>query len=151
MNDAFQTVSEFEREILELASTFAALKSTDNLEPIVITSRNVILIVVLLGATDFTAGKMPAATHIHGVRRIVGPDGINSRWLQLIEDFPDRVMMGTDPSCELMRFYGDIVQLMWSKALAAMKPQTLEKVAYKNALRVFGLPECKLPVQLRNH
>jgi hypothetical protein len=29
---------------------------------------------------------------------------------------------------------------MRTKALAAMKPETLEKVAYKNAVRVFNLP-----------
>ena len=85
--------------------------------------------------------EISGATHLHGVKRIVTPEGINSRWLQMIEDYPDRVMMGTDPCCGLMRRYGEIVQLMRSKALAAMKPETLEKVAYKNALRVFGLPD----------
>jgi hypothetical protein len=85
--------------------------------------------------------EISGATHLHGVKRIVTPDGINSRWLQMIEDYPDRVMMGTDPCCGLMKRYGDIVQLMRTKALAAMKPETLVKVAYQNALRAFGLPE----------
>lgn len=85
--------------------------------------------------------EISGATHIHGVKRIVTPDGINSRWLQMIEDYPDRVMMGTDPCCGLMGRYNEIVQVMRSRALAAMKPETLEKVAYKNALRVFGLPD----------
>jgi predicted TIM-barrel fold metal-dependent hydrolase len=58
----------------------------------------------------------------------------------MIEDYPDRVMMGTDPCCGLMGRYNEIIQVMRSRALAAMKPETLEKVAYKNALRVFGLP-----------
>jgi hypothetical protein len=49
--------------------------------------------------------------------------------------------LGTDPCCGLMKRYGDIVQLMRTKALAAMMPETLVKVAYQNALRVFGLPE----------
>lgn len=84
--------------------------------------------------------EISGATYIHGVRRMVLSEGINSRWLQLIEDYPDRIMMGTDPCCGLMKLYSNIVQLMRSRALAAMKPETLEKVAYKNALRVFGLP-----------
>jgi Tat protein secretion system quality control protein TatD with DNase activity len=84
--------------------------------------------------------EISGATHIHGIPRIVTPSGINSRWLQMIEDYPDRVMMGTDPCCGLMGRYNEIVQVMRSRALAAMKPETLEKVAYKNALRVFGLP-----------
>jgi hypothetical protein len=84
--------------------------------------------------------EISGATHIHGVKRIVTTEGINSRWLDMVEDYPDRVMLGTDPCCGLGRRYGEIVQLMRSKALAAMKPETLEKVAYKNALRVFGLP-----------
>jgi predicted TIM-barrel fold metal-dependent hydrolase len=84
--------------------------------------------------------EISGATHIHGIPRIVTPSGINSRWLQMIEDYPDHVMMGTDPCCGLMMRYNEIVQVMRSRALAAMKPETLEKVAYKNALRVFGLP-----------
>jgi predicted TIM-barrel fold metal-dependent hydrolase len=84
--------------------------------------------------------EISGATHIHGVSRIVGPDGINSRWLQLIEDYPDRIMLGSDPCCGLMRRYSEIIQVMRTKALAAMKPETLEKVAYKNAVRVFNLP-----------
>lgn len=83
--------------------------------------------------------ELSGATDIHGVKRIVLSEGINSRWLQLIEDYPDRIMMGTDPCCGLMKSYGAIVQLMRTRALAAMKPETLEKVAYKNAMRVFGL------------
>ena len=85
--------------------------------------------------------EISGATHLHGVSRIVGPDGINARWLQLIEDYPDRIMLGTDPCCGLMRRYSEIIQVMRTKALAAMKPETLEKVAYKNAVRVFGLPK----------
>ncbi len=85
--------------------------------------------------------EISGATHIHGVKRIVTPEGINSRWLQLIEDFPDRVMMGTDPCCGLMRKYGEIIKVMRTNALAAMKPETLEKVAYKNAMRVWGLKD----------
>lgn len=94
----------------------------------------------LFDAVPNVVCEISGATTIHGAPRIVGPEGINSRWLQLIEDHPERVMMGTDPCCGLMRRYGEIVQLMRSKALAAMRPDTLEKVAYKNALRIFGLP-----------
>lgn len=84
--------------------------------------------------------EISGGTHIHGVPRIVTQSGINSGWLQMIEEYPDRVMMGTDPCCGLMGRYNEIVQVMRSRALAAMKPETLEKVAYKNALRIFGLP-----------
>ena len=91
---------------------------------------------------DFrTMCEISGATHIHGVKRIVTPDGINSRWLELIEAYPSRVMMGTDPCCGLMRRYGEIIQVMRSKALAAMKPETLENVAYKNAMRILGLKD----------
>lgn len=83
--------------------------------------------------------EISGGTYIHGVPRIVTSGGINSHWLQMIEDYPDRVMMGTDSCCGLMGRYNEIVQIMRSRALAAMKPETLEKVAYKNALRVFGL------------
>jgi predicted TIM-barrel fold metal-dependent hydrolase len=85
--------------------------------------------------------EISGATPIHGVKRLLTYEGINSRWLELIENYPDRVMMGTDPCCGLMNRYGEIVQLMRSKALAAMTPKTLEKVAYQNAQRVFGLTD----------
>ena len=85
--------------------------------------------------------EISGATHIHGIPRIVTPAGMNSRWLELIEDFPDRVMLGTDPCCGLMPRYGDIVKTMRTNALAAMKPETLQKVAFKNAQRVFKLPD----------
>jgi hypothetical protein len=85
--------------------------------------------------------EISGATHLHGVKRIVTADGIHSRWLQMIEDYPDRVMMGTDPCCELMRRYGDIVQLMRTKALAAMKPETLVKVAYQKRC---GCLDCQI-------
>lgn len=85
--------------------------------------------------------EISGATHIHGIPRIVTPSGINSGWLQMIENYPDRVMMGTDPCCGLIGRYSEIVQVMRRHALAAMKPETLEKVAYKNALRIFNLPE----------
>jgi hypothetical protein len=85
--------------------------------------------------------EISGATPVHGIQRIVTQEGINSRWLEMIENYPDRVMMGTDPCCGLMNRYGEIVQLMRTKALAAMTPLTLKKVAYQNALRVFGLPD----------
>jgi predicted TIM-barrel fold metal-dependent hydrolase len=84
--------------------------------------------------------EISGATYIHGIPRIVTPSGINSRWLEMIEDYSDRVMMGTDSCCGLMGRYNEIVQVMRNQALSAMKPDTLEKVAYKNAVRVFGLP-----------
>jgi len=92
-------------------------------------------------AVDNAMCELSGATPIHGVKRILTQDGINSRWLEMIENYPDRVMLGTDPCCGLMPRYAEIVKLLRGKALAAMKPETLEKVAYKNALRVFGLPE----------
>ncbi len=95
----------------------------------------------IFDAAPNTMCEISGATHIHGVKRIVTPDGINSRWLELIEAYPSRVMMGTDPCCGLMRRYGEIIQVMRSKALAAMKPETLENVAYKNAMRIFGLKD----------
>lgn len=85
--------------------------------------------------------ELSGSTHLHGVERVVSRDGIRSGWLRLVEDFPDRVMLGTDPCCGLMRRYGEIVQVLRTKALAAMRPQTLEMVAFRNAVRVFGLGE----------
>ena len=64
---------------------------------------------------------------------------INPGWLKLVEDFPDRFMLAIDDVLSWEQ-YDQVVTATREAVLAKLTPTTAEKVAYKNALRVFGLP-----------
>ena len=68
--------------------------------------------------------------------------GINSDWRQLIEDHSDRFMVGIDdvPTWEI---YDDTVAAIRQGVLAQLSPATAEKVAWRNAARLYRLPELK--------
>jgi len=63
-----------------------------------------------------------------------GPDG---GWLQLIEDFPDRFMIGTDANSRSE--YDGAIKAVRKGLLPYLSPPTARKVAYENAQRLFGL------------
>lgn len=68
--------------------------------------------------------------------------GIKSDWRQLIEDHPDRFMVGID-DVHSWDIYDQTVVAIRQGVLAQLKPETAEMVAWRNAARVFRLP----PVQ----
>lgn len=65
-------------------------------------------------------------------------DGIKPEWIQLIEEFPDRFMVGVD-DVHSWGAYDDVVESIRSGILKHLKPATAEMVAYKNAVRLFRL------------
>ncbi len=65
---------------------------------------------------------------------------IKADWLQLVEDFPDRFMLAIDDVVSWTQ-YDEVVMATRNAVLAKLSPTTAEKVAYRNAVRVFGLPE----------
>lgn len=66
--------------------------------------------------------------------------GIKSDWRALIEDFPDRFMVAVD-DVHSWNEYDDVVTAIRKGLLPQLKPETAEKLAYKNTLRVFRLEE----------
>lgn len=64
--------------------------------------------------------------------------GAKQDWIQLIEDFPDRFMVGVD-DVHSWGIYDDVIESIRTGLLPQLKPETAEKVAYKNAVRVFRL------------
>lgn len=70
-------------------------------------------------------------------QKIYGPDGIVPGWKDLIEEMPDRFMVGTDVYTEGK--YTKAVKVIRKGLLANLSPEAAEKVAYKNAVRLFGL------------
>lgn len=65
---------------------------------------------------------------------------IKPDWLQLVEDFPDRFMLSIDDVVSWEQ-YDQVVTATREAVLAKLKPATAEKIAYRNAVRLFGLSE----------
>ena len=69
--------------------------------------------------------------------KIFDSKGVNSDWLELIEDFPDRFMIGTDVRSRSE--YDGAIETVRRGLLPYLRPATARKVAYENAQRLFGL------------
>ena len=76
-----------------------------------------------------------------GNGRMYGVGGLDQWWRKLILRFPDRVMVGTDPCCGRKERYDELVHELRTYFLPELPEDVREKVAYKNALNVFGLSE----------
>lgn len=70
-------------------------------------------------------------------RKIFDSAGPDTDWLKLIEDFPDRFLVGTD--IESRFEYEKAIRVVRSGLLSYLRPSTAQKVAYENAQRLFGL------------
>lgn len=84
------------------------------------------------------------------INRILGlnksPIAFNSSgpfkdWKKLIESYPDQVMLGTDPCCGADRGYSELISELRANLLPYFSPEIMEKLAYKNAVRIFKLKE----------
>ncbi len=73
--------------------------------------------------------------------RAYSVDGLRPRWKALIEEFPDRIMLGSDTCCGWDRHYSEAIAEIRTNFLPYLKPATIEQIAYKNALRVFKLDQ----------
>ncbi len=71
--------------------------------------------------------------------RVFSDNGIRADWQVLIERFPDRIMIGTDACCGWFDAYSDMVAEIRRNLLSHLAPEVMEKIAYKNAVRVFQL------------
>jgi predicted TIM-barrel fold metal-dependent hydrolase len=71
--------------------------------------------------------------------RMFGKDGVKQGWLNLIKKHPDRIMLGTDPCCRMETRYSEMIDDMRTMFLPYFEPAVVEKIAYKNAVRLFKL------------
>jgi len=69
---------------------------------------------------------------------IYSEDSIKPEWINLIEDFPTRFMVGTDTYNPRINFEKNIEEIRGG-LLSNLRPSTIELVAYKNAVRVMRL------------
>jgi predicted TIM-barrel fold metal-dependent hydrolase len=89
-----------------------------------------------LSAQGYVHNKLAG---IKRLPRVHTENGIKDRWKRLIEKFPDRVMVGTDACCGWFSSYSDMVKEIRNNLLPSLEPEVMEKVAYKNAVRLFQL------------
>jgi hypothetical protein len=80
-------------------------------------------------------------TSISGSRSAIAMDQggtLRESWRQLIEDFPDRFVIGTDLSGPSAGLYAQHIAF-WRALLEQLTPETAAKVAYRNAEGILGL------------
>jgi len=71
---------------------------------------------------------------------ILDPNGrINWQWMNILIEFPDRVLFGTDCHKKWRWQHYDIIIETWRELLGQLEPELAEKIAYKNAQKLFGL------------
>ena len=75
--------------------------------------------------------------HKKASRNIFLENWIDSGWLELIEDFPDRFLIGTDAHSNQQ--YRKYVKVIRSGLLSNLSPSAARKVAHENAQHLFGL------------
>lgn len=102
----------------------------------------------LFGQRKNIVCEMSATGSIHnkiaGINRparAFDENGLRPAWKKLIETYPDQVMIGTDACCGWFNSYSDMVKEIRDNLLPYLSPELMEKVAYKNAIRIFKLQE----------
>lgn len=71
--------------------------------------------------------------------RAYNSQGLYPKWKALIEAYPDRIMLGSDMCCGWDAFYDEAITEIRTYFLPYLRPDVIEQVAYKNALRVFKI------------
>ena len=71
--------------------------------------------------------------------RAYSANGLRPKWKALIEEFPDRIMLGSDTCCGWDAHYTEAITEIRTNLLPYLRFDVIEQVAYKNALRVFKL------------
>jgi hypothetical protein len=59
-------------------------------------------------------------------------------WVELLEEFPDRFVVGTDAGQRTLSTYARIIGI-WRQILAQLSPETAAMLAHRNAERLLGL------------
>ena len=95
-------------------------------------------IVCEMSATGSVHNKIQG---INRPARAFDDNGLRPAWKNLIETYPEQIMIGTDACCGWFDSYSDMVAEIRHNLLPYLSPELMEKVAYKNAVRIFKLKE----------
>jgi hypothetical protein len=94
---------------------------------------------IIFGKTENTFCEISSLGIIHEQRFAYSENGLSPAYKELILNFPDRVMLGTDLCCHEPSRYGEMIKEMRDHVLPHLPPEVRRKVAYGNAVRVFKL------------
>ncbi len=67
---------------------------------------------------------------------------LRPEWKDLLEEFPDRFVIGTDVSTPSLIEYASLIKY-WRAILSQLTAETAEKFAHANAERILRLPSLK--------
>lgn len=104
---------------------------------------NTALLTEIFDAQPNIVCELSAQGPVHGVHRgrgrVFNPEGIDPNWKDFIIKYQDRIMVGTDPCCQLDSKYTQMIKEIRSMLLANLPESVMEKLAYKNAVRIMKL------------
>ena len=86
------------------------------------------------------AFRSPPQSYANDPNNIYDSCTLKPEWKDLIEDHPDRFMVGIDDTHSWETF-DNVAENIRSGLLANLRPDVAEKVAYKNAVKVYALEE----------
>ena len=85
----------------------------------------------------------PVHAGLFGKARMFDKEGVRPAWVNVINKHPDRIMLGTDPCCGMDSQYSEMIDNMRTMFLPYFGTDVIEKIAYKNAVRLFKLDGAK--------
>jgi len=140
-----QMDNSFEKDILNLSADFpntttilSHCLSTDDADDLRVLFKQRSNIVCELSSggpmhKQLSLGYMPSMGNVFSSTEL------KKDWKKLIEEYPNQVMIGSDNCCGLENQYDELIAELRSGVLQNLSPDIMEKVAHKNAVRIFGL------------
>ena len=136
---------DFEKDILNLSADYPntttvlshclSTKNADQVASILSKQKNIVCELSSLGAIHVNRLNIPRSPHAFD------SGGLYSNWIKFIEAYPDQVLLGSDPCCGIDAAYSEIISELRTSVLPYLTPATIEKVANKNAVRIFSLKQ----------
>jgi len=142
-----QMDSEFEKDILKITADFPASTtvlshclSTDDADDLRILFKQRTNIVCELSSGGPIAKRLSLG-YKPSIGNVFSATELKKDWKKLMEEYPNQVMLGSDNCCGLENQYDALIAELRGGVLQNLPPDVMEKVAYKNAIRVFKLKE----------
>jgi hypothetical protein len=140
-----QMDSAFEKDILNLSTDFpntttvlSHCLSTDDADDLRILFKQRSNIVCELSSGG-PMHKQLSLGYKPSMGNVFSSTELKKDWKKLIEEYPNQVMIGSDNCCGLENQYDELIAELRGGVLQNLPPDVMEKVAYKNAVRIFSL------------
>jgi hypothetical protein len=71
--------------------------------------------------------------------RVFSEERVRPDWLELIQQHPSRLMVGSDACCGWFSSYSEMIDEIRTNLFPHLEPELIERLAYKNAVDLFDL------------